>query len=87
MPRRPSAAQRKRWFPSGAFEPSSQTKDKYFRGAWKKGARLEVGFYAKGTGKAQIALQVSKLAKRGDVEAERTAWRNALTKLQSMLEK
>lgn len=82
-----SAAQRKKWFPTGAFEPSSQTKDKYFRGAWKKGSRLEVGFYAKGPGKAQIALQVSKLGKRGDVESERTAWRSALTRLQTMLEK
>ncbi len=82
-----SAAQRKKWFPTGAFEPSSQTKDKYFRGAWKKSSRLEVGFYAKSDGKAQIALQVSRLGKRGEVESERTAWRSALTKLQTMLEK
>jgi hypothetical protein len=82
-----SAAQRKKWFPAGAFQPSSQTQDKYCRGAWKDHARLEMGFYAKGAGKAQIALQVSKLAKRSDVESERAAWRSALTKLQSMLEK
>ena len=81
-----NASQRRSWFPKGAFEPSSQTKDKYFRGAWKKGARLEVGFYAKGKGKAQIALQVSKLTSKADVEKERAVWKAALTKLQRMLE-
>ena len=81
------AAARKKWFPRGAFELSSQTKDKYFRGAWKKGPRLEVGFYAKGDGKAQIALAVSKLPSKADVETERAAWKSALSKLQAMLEK
>ena len=82
-----NASQRKKWFPKGAFEASSQTRDKYVRGAWKDSARLEFGFYPKGDGKAQIALQVSKLTRRGDVESERTAWRSALSKLQTMLEK
>lgn len=56
-----NATKRKKWFPKGVFESSSQTKDKYLRGAWNKNARLEIGFYAKGLGKAQIALQVNKL--------------------------
>ena len=41
------ATKRKKWFPKGVFESSSQTKDKYLRGAWNKTARLEIGFYAK----------------------------------------
>jgi hypothetical protein len=81
-----NAAKRKQWFPKGAFELSSQTKDKYVRGSWKKTARLEIGFYAKGTGKAQIAVQMSKLAKKADVELERAAWKKALDKLQDLLE-
>ncbi len=81
-----NAAKRKKWFPKGAFESSSQTKNKYFRGAWKKSARIEIGFYAKGAGKAQIALQVSKLAKKADVELERTEWKKALGKLQELVE-
>ncbi len=80
------ASQRRKWFPKGAFEPSSQTKHKYFRGAWNKSARLEIGFYAKGDGKSQIALQIKKLGKKGDVESERKAWRAAVVKLQEMLE-
>jgi hypothetical protein len=81
-----NAAQRRKWFPKGAFEPSSQTKDKYFRGSWKKDARLEIGFYAKGKGKAQIALAVNKLRKKAAVELERKAWKAGLAKLQAMLE-
>src|SRR5262245_20085924 len=78
---------RRKWFPRGAFEVSSQTRNKYFRGPWKKSARLEVGFYAKGPGKAQIALQVSRLASRAEVEATRETWKKALAKLQTLLEK
>jgi hypothetical protein len=78
-------ATRKKWFPWSAFKPSSQTKDKYFRGAWKDGARLEINFYAKGTGKSQIAVQVNKLAKKSDVEKERAAWKKALEKLEQLL--
>ncbi len=79
-------ARRKKWFPKGAFKLSSQTKDKYFRGAWKGHARLEIGFYARSAGKAQIALQVRKLPKKTDVEIERAEWKAALAKLQGMLE-
>jgi hypothetical protein len=79
------ATERKKWFPKGAFVPSSQTKDKYYRGAWKKDARIEIGFYAKGPGKAQIAMQVSKLAKKADVEAERATWKKALATLEQLI--
>jgi hypothetical protein len=74
-------AKRRRWFPAKKFEASSQTRNKYLRGAWGGTARLEIGFYAKGAGKAQIAVQVGKLARKADVEVERAAWRMALAKL------
>lgn len=80
------ATQRAKWFPPGVFQPSSQTKSKYIRGAWKKQCRLEFGFYAKGAGKAQIALAVTKLAGRVAVEAERSAWKRALSRLEVLLE-
>jgi hypothetical protein len=47
---------------------------------------LEIGFYAKEGGKAQIAIQVNKLARRTDVDRERAAWKAALLKLQKLLE-
>lgn len=76
----------KAWFPKGRFEKSSETKDKYFRGAWGTGgARLEIGFTAKGPGKAQIVVQVNKLDGSDAVEAERVRWKAALAKLEAIL--
>jgi hypothetical protein len=80
------ATHRKRWFPRGTFTPSSQTQNKYLRGSWKKHSRLAVGFYAKGVGKSQIAVQVARLARPADVEPERAAWKTALAKLRRILE-
>jgi hypothetical protein len=79
---RPAA--RRKWFPRGDFQPSSQTKDKYVRGPWKGGARLEIGFYARGPAKSQISVQVSRLARRADVESVRETWKAALTRLQGL---
>lgn len=76
---------RKMWFPPGAFVETSKTKNKYWRGAWKKSGRLEVGFYAKGPGKAQISLQSNKLAGPAAVESERAAWKKALGKLLAVI--
>ena len=73
------------WFPKGAFEESSRTRDKYWRGKWKTG-RLEVGFYAKGPGRAQIALQSNKLPNAEAVEKERALWKKAIDKLQKIVE-
>jgi hypothetical protein len=73
------------WFPKGAFEETSRTQDKYWRGKWKSG-RLEIGFYAKGEGKAQIALQSNKLPGAMTVEKERALWKKAIDTLQKMVE-
>lgn len=64
---------RKKWFPKGEFALSSLTRDKYFRGSWNKKARLEIGFYARAEKKAQIVVQINKLAKKSDFERERAA--------------
>jgi hypothetical protein len=80
-----NAKTRKDWFPPGAFEETSKTKDKYWRGKWKSGCKLEFGFTAKGDGKAQIALEIGKLPSPVEVEQERAAWKKAMEKLQSLL--
>jgi hypothetical protein len=76
---------RARWMPKGNLEPTSATENKWWRAKWNGGARLDVGFYAKGAGKAQVAIQVNKLARRSDVEKERTAWKAAFEKLANTL--
>jgi hypothetical protein len=79
------ATRRRKWFPRGKFKPSSHTANKYYRGSWQEGARLDFGFVAKGDGKAQIAVQVNKLASKAEVEAQRAAWKQAFTKLADIL--
>jgi hypothetical protein len=76
---------RANWFPKGEFAETSKTDNKYLRGKWKKDARLEVGFYAKGASKSQIALQVNKLPDANAVEKERAAWKKAFEKLAGLL--
>ncbi len=76
---------RKGWFPPGAFEETSRTKDKYWRFKWKKDARVSVGFYAKGPGKTQIAIDVGKLSGPKAVETERAVWKKALENLAAIL--
>jgi hypothetical protein len=78
---------RKDWFPPGAFEETSKTKDKYWRGKWKTDRKLEFGFYAKGDGKSQIALEIGKLPSEDDVEKERAAWKKAMGKLEQLAER
>ena len=78
-------AKRKRWLPQGTFIATSQTTDKYLRGSWNETARVEMGFYAKGADKAQIAVQIGKLASSKQVESERTAWKAALETLAALL--
>jgi len=73
------------WFPKRVIEETSRTKDKYWRGKWKSG-KLEIGFYAKGPGKAQIALQANKLPNAEAVETERAVWKKAIDKLQKTAE-
>ncbi len=80
-----ATADPKAWFPKRVFTETSRTRDKYWRGKWKSG-RLEIGFYAKGPGKAQIALQSNKLADVAAVESERVLWKKAIDKLQNMVE-
>jgi hypothetical protein len=79
------ATKRKKWFPRGVLESSSKTTDKYFRGSWNGHARLEFYFYAKDSGRTQVAVQVSRLAEKTDVERERSAWKAALEKLAELV--
>jgi len=76
---------RKSWFPPGAFEETSKTENKYWRGKWKKTVKLEFGFYAKGDGKSQIALEIGKLESAEAVEKARATWKKAMEKLAGLL--
>jgi hypothetical protein len=79
------AKARAKWMPKGKLEPTSATANKYWRAKWNGGARLEVGFYAKGAGKSQVAIQVNKLPGASSVEKERAAWKKAVERLTETL--
>jgi hypothetical protein len=74
-----------KWFPPGSFEETSRTTDKYWRGKWKGAQKLEFGFYAKGEGKSQIALEISKLDTAEAVETARATWKKAMERLEATL--
>jgi uncharacterized protein YndB with AHSA1/START domain len=76
---------RKAWFPPGAFEETSKTENKYWRGKWKSAQKLEFGFTAKGDAKSQIALEISKLASADAVETTRVGWKKAMERLEKAL--
>jgi uncharacterized protein YndB with AHSA1/START domain len=62
------------------------TPNKSLRITWTDGkTSLEVGFYPKGAGKSQVAVQHSKLSSVQDVEMMKKCWRGALDKLESQL--
>jgi len=83
---------RRKWFPGGKFDVSSETRNKYVHGTWSGGpsnlsARLDFGFYDKGKGRAQITLQANRLPDAGSVETARAAWKTAMEKLAALLDK
>jgi hypothetical protein len=64
------------------------TPNKAMRITWTDGkTSVEVGFYAKGAAKSQVAVQHSKLASAKDVEFFKKCWKAALEKLEAMLDK
>ena len=73
------------WFPKGRFEETSRTKEKYWRGKWKKTGKLAMGFYAKAANKAQIMIDIGALAGTESVERERAEWRKAVARLAALL--
>jgi hypothetical protein len=44
-----------------------------------------MGFYSKGAGKSQLAVQVNNLASPKEVEATRIVWKDALARLATLL--
>lgn len=78
---------RAKWFPKGAFEETSKPTTNTGAANGKRTRGWRLGFYSKGAGKSQIALQVNKLLDAETVEKERAAWKKAFEKLQRIVSK
>ncbi|MDE2181734.1 MAG: hypothetical protein KGJ78_01795 [Alphaproteobacteria bacterium] len=75
---------RRRWIPSGVLRVTSLAENKSIHAAWGA-ARLDIHVRPKPGGKAQIAVDLSRLEHEEDVERQRSLWKKALVKLEAML--
>lgn len=61
------------------------TRNKSLRITWPDESNVDVNFYAKGTGKSQVAVEHAKLKKETDVAKSKEFWTKAIDKLKTML--
>ncbi len=78
---------RAQWLPEVKIEITTATPGKSIRAKWNGGkSRLSVNFYAKGTGKTQVAVDHMKLPSSKECAKMKAYWFEALNRLQSELE-
>lgn len=61
------------------------TKNKSLRITWPDATSIDVNFYAKGTGKSQVAVQHDKLKSEADVAKSKKYWAGAMDKMKAIL--
>jgi hypothetical protein len=79
------AKMRNRWLPGVNFEITTETKDKSIRAKWNDASRVSINFYAKGAGKAQVAVDHMKLSSSKECAAQKQYWFDALNRLQELI--
>lgn len=81
------ASQREKWLPRRKIEIRKATPNKSLRITWSdKKTRLEVNFYARGSGKSQVVVQHSQLPSAAQADKMKTFWGEALDRLKASLE-
>jgi uncharacterized protein YndB with AHSA1/START domain len=79
---------RGRWLSDDDFTVRKATANKSLRITWGDGTTsVEVNFVPKGEAKSQVAVQHDKLADAKAAERQKVYWREALDRLQALLEK
>ena len=79
---------RDRWLANGEIAIRKATADKCLRITWKPdGTSVEVNFYSKGAGKAQVTVQHGKLRDARQAERMRAYWGERLDRLKGVLER
>jgi hypothetical protein len=77
--------QRARWLPGVDLVVRKATKDRSMRITWTDGTSVEVGFYAKGPKKSQVAVQHTKLADKAAQARLKAFWTERLEALGQVL--
>ena len=78
---------RERWLPGAELHVRTASPPKSARYDWEDGStRVIVGFYAKGDGKSQVALEHARLPDADTAEEMKSWWRERVGALKEMLE-
>jgi len=82
-----NARQRAKWLPGVKLTIRTSTVNKSMRIRWEDGSPVDVGFFARGETKSQVALEQRKLASKADADRIRAFWSERLDALAAMLKK
>lgn len=80
-----NARKRAQWLPGSRLTIRKATENKSLRITWGDGTMIEVGFFPKGAGKTQIAVQHGKLATARAAAAQKLFWGDALDRLAQLV--
>ena len=80
------AALRRRWLPDAELTIRKATPGKSLRISWGDGSNVDVGLIPKGESKSQIAVEHAKLPDAEAVARAKGYWKQALDRLQQVLE-
>lgn len=76
---------RARWLPGVNLVVRTATRDKSMRITWPDHTSVEVGFYGKGAGRSQVAIQHNRLRDRAAVDRMKQYWTERFDALGSQL--
>jgi len=80
-------AMRSRWLADAPIEVKRATRGKSIRITWKtNGSSVDVGFTARGPGRSAVQISHGKLKSEAEVLRQKTFWRDALARLESLFE-
>jgi len=80
------AALRSRWLPDAELTIRKATPGKSLRISWGDGSNVDVGLIAKGESKSQVAVEHAKLPDAEAVARAKGYWKQALDRLQALVE-
>lgn len=80
-----NARTRAKWLGGVKLTVRGATPNKTIRLRWEDGAPIDIGFFAKGESKTQVALEHRKLATKADADRIRAFWTERLNALAALL--
>jgi hypothetical protein len=82
-----NARRRAKWLPGVKLTVRGATPNKSIRLRWEDGSPIDVGFYARGEAKSQVAIDHRKLPTKADADRVRAFWSERLDALAAMMKR